>query len=274
VSKEKDLDIDPRLTTGWASDMFEELLNRTRRLQELLHVSTRGIAVLQDMPAIMDILAKGKDDEFKSESTHNERIANEAALAKREVLEGYPLLHAFTAIALWSALESTIRLFVARWLRNNASALTSDAFSKIRVRVAEYEQLQGEDRYLFLVDRLEQELSSPLKTGAARFESLLESIGLAGHVDEDDAKTLHELCQVRNVILHRYGVADRRFVEACPWLSYKVGDPVHISARMIENYLLGVQSYLVRLVTRVGEKFGRDMSEFNERLRAMKAQKG
>lgn len=52
--------------------------------------------------------------------------------------------------------------------------------------------------------------------GVARFETLLALVELSGAIDEEHRKGLFELQQVRNVIVHRAGIVDRRLREQCP----------------------------------------------------------
>ncbi|QJW94913.1 hypothetical protein [Frigoriglobus tundricola] len=91
-----------------------------------------------------------------------------------------------------------MRLFLARWLENEPSAFDSDAVQKLKVRICDYEKLQGEERYFFILDRIEQETVAPLKVGVKRYEVLLEQFGLSGSVEAGVQRDLFELNQVRN----------------------------------------------------------------------------
>jgi hypothetical protein len=166
------------------------------------------------------------------------KVRDEAALAQTEIENQFPLLHAQVAIAQWGALESLIRTFLASWLLNNPSARTVQGLRRVRVRVAEYEDLAAEERYFHVIDLLEDELQTRRQPGIARFESLLEVFGLTSPVSDAVKKDLFELYHVRNVLVHRRGLADRRVVQACPWLSLSAGQPVvvtHASAHRYEQ---------------------------------------
>lgn len=126
----------------------------------------------------------------------------EAELARRELNDEFPLLHAQTTIALWSALEAAIRLVLVRWLQNYKQAMEVEEIQKLRVRIGEYERLEGEDRFSYILDRLEQELAAPLKAGSTRFELLLNPFSLSRPVDKDVRRNLFELNQIRNVLVH------------------------------------------------------------------------
>src|SRR5262249_16660591 len=143
-----------------------------------------------------------------------DRANKEAELAQREIDQEFPLLRAQAAIALWSALEACVRLFVARWLQNHKPAMEVDAIQKLRVKIEEYERLEGEDRFFYILDRLEQELSTPLRSGVIKFEAILEPFGLSGTVEQRVRRDIFELNQVRNALMHRGGFADRRLIDA------------------------------------------------------------
>jgi hypothetical protein len=153
-------------------------------------------------------------------------------------------------------------LFLARWLRHEKRAMEIDIVQKLRIRLGEYERLDEEFRCFFIVDRIEQEVSAPLSSGVARFETLLTPFGLGGRVDESLKRDLFELSQVRNALVHRYGVADSRLVEACPWLKLKAGESIHLGSEHLRRYFEAVMKYNTELILRVGEYFGVDMSEY------------
>jgi hypothetical protein len=252
----------------WATQPFRELIDHTERLGQLLHLSMRGISMIRAVPKVIEALAQAEGHDGGEGRQRVQDAEREAELARREVSEGFPLLHAHTAIALWSALEAAVRLFMARWLQHHKPAMEVEVVQKLRVRICEYERLDGEDRFFYILDRLEQELSAPLKNGITKFESLLEPFGLAGPVDEDVRRDLFELSQVRNALVHRSGVADRRLVEACPWLQLKAGDQIHVRHEATQRYFASVMKYSIALIVRMGEHFGVDMSKFRSKAQA------
>lgn len=252
----------------WATEPFRNFIDQTVRLDQLLHLSVNGISMLRGVPKIVKVLAEIEDESGEEAHERFESAKREAELAYREVNEGFPLLHAQTTIALWSALEATIRLFVTRWLQNYKQAMEVEAIQKLRVRIGEYECLEGEERFFYILNRLEQELAAPLKTGITRFELLLEPFGLSGPVDEDVRRNLFELNQVRNILVHRSGFADRRLVDSCPWLKLRVGDMVKVNHEMTVHYFQSVMKYATELIARIGEHFGVDMDEFRSKAQA------
>lgn len=114
----------------WATQPFKDFLDYTDRLSQLLHLSMKGISMVRGVPKAIEALAMVDDDDGGNVQTRIETAKKEAELAQREVSEGFPLLHAQATIALWSALEATIRLFVARWLQNYGPAMGVEAIQK------------------------------------------------------------------------------------------------------------------------------------------------
>ena len=262
AEKQQERSLEKPTTPKWATRPFREFIDQAERLDQLLHLSMSGISMIRGVPKIVEVLAKVEEDSGEHARQKIENAKREADLAQKEVDEGFPLLHAQTTIALWSALEATVRLFIVRWLQNYQPAMNVEVIQKLRVRIGEYERLEGEDRFFYILDRLEQELSAPLRSGVSRFESLLEPFGLAGAVDEDLRRNLFELNQVRNVLVHRSGVADRRLIESCPWLEVKVGDILKMRHDTTRRYFDSVMRYSTTLIVRIAEHFGVDMSEF------------
>lgn len=268
MAKKKDKSREGPWAPEWATQPFRDFIEQTKRLDELLRLSISGISILRGMPKIVEVLAKMQGESGKETRDTLQRAKKEAELAKREVKDDFPLLHAQTTIALWSALEATIRYFLTRWLQNYEKAMEVEAIQKLRVKIGEYESLEGEERFFYILNRLEQELATPLKTGVTRFESLLDPFGLAGPVDEDVRRNLFELNQVRNALVHRAGLADRRLTNSCPWMKLKVGDPVKVDREMTTRYSESVANYALELIIRIGEHFGVDMSEFRSKSQA------
>jgi len=251
----------------WATQPFRDFMERTERIDQLIDLSIKGISMLRGVPKIVEVLAKVERGSAKEDDYSVRRAKKAAKLAQREVDEGFPLLHAQATIALWSTLEATIRLFIVRWLQNYEQAMEVEAIQKLRVKIGDYECLEGGDRFFYILDRLDQELSAPLKNGITRFELLLEPFGLSGPVDEDVKRNLFELNHVRNSLVHRSGFADRRLIDSCPWLKLTVNDPVKVDHEMMRNYFISVMKYITELIARVGERFGVDMAEVRCKLK-------
>ena len=245
---------------AWLTDHFTQSLDAHKQLFQIVDLSERGIGVLRGIPKVVKVLAKvNEETEEPSSLARIEAAEKEAALAQAEIAEDFPVLHGFAVVALWSWTEHFIKGFVTLWLLHRRDSFSTPAVQRLKVKVGDYAQMQKREQAAFLVELLEQDLASSLKRGANRFESLLEPFGLSGSLSDECSKTIFELQQVRNVIAHRNGKADRRLRSECPWLKLKINQPVKISRDMLQAYSNAVAEYLLTILYRTGDLYGQDL---------------
>lgn len=229
---------------------------------QVVDLSAHGIAVVRGMPKVVEVLMdvedKAEDVEAKSKL---ERAQAEAILAKKEVKEEFPLLHAWAIISLWASLEAVIKSFVAEWLKHKPTAWRVEPIQRLKIRIGEYESIPRAERHLFVVELLERETGAGLKNGTTRFEALLTPFGLSGESPDIVRQIIFELGQVRNLIVHRGGRVDRIFREACPWVKIPLGHELKVSTKMWHKYNFVVSTYVTLLICRIGTYFEKDMSE-------------
>jgi hypothetical protein len=206
------------------------------------------------------------DGKLEDAALELKRAEEDKLLAQREVDNDFPLLHEQATIALWSSLEALVRSFAAKWMEEVPAAWRTDAVKKLRVRVGDYESLEIADRCLWIVDLLDQDVGGPLRNGVTRFESLLEPFGLSGPVDQACQKALFELSQVRHALVHRSGIADRRLVDACPWLGLQPGDEMKVSHAMWRRYEQAIAQYVLELIQRIRVHHGLERYDHNPPL--------
>lgn len=242
----------------WAANPLSAYLDDVEKLEHLLHLSMRGISMIRAAPKAFDALALVEPDKYDSDDAKVRRsqVGEYARLAQEEVDNGFPLLHMQAAITLWSGLESVVRNLAVAWFRNRPEAYQIEGVRRIRVRLGEYELLTLDERGYHIVELLEQEVSAGMKLGVGRFESLLDPIGLGGSVSESVRRTLLELSQIRNVLVHRRGVVDRRFVEQCPWMNMTPGQSLVVSHKQFERYHSASVAYVMELIQRLRMFFG------------------
>ena len=240
----------------WATEAFDSFLDHFDELRDVLHLSIHGISLIRGTPNTIRVLAEIKRN-LDAEDTQQslKRAQAEAELAQQELDTGFPLLHAQGAISLWGALEALIQTFLAKWLANVPEAMNLKAIQELKVPLGEWEALDKDERHDLIVDLLERGLNATFKHGISRFEAVLEIFGLSGGVDDDDRRTLFELQQIRNVLVHRRGIVDRRLVTACPWLDLQVGRRLTIDHKAYHRYANGVDGYTATLIKRVGDFF-------------------
>jgi hypothetical protein len=237
-------------TPKWALRAAEDFLDQIQLINEVLDLSARGIGVVTAMPIAINAIAMAKGT-MGSEDFENEknRAGKLAELARREISSDFSILHAQASVSIWAGLECLVHDIVRDWVCNMPEMLSREPWANLKVRVGEYEPLDAEQRAAYLEELADQSVNGPLKQGLA-------TVGLNGIVPDAVRKPLFELQQVRNVLVHRRGVADRRLCLACPWMNLQVGQRLLISHSAYTGYLDAVYNYTTELILRTGEYFG------------------
>jgi hypothetical protein len=75
------------------------------------------------------------------------------------------------------------------------------------------------------------------RSAPGSFEALLDFVDLCGPIAESVSRDLRELEQVRNVIVHRNGVVDRRLVEVAYVVAAEIGDHLRLTRDDDVRYL-------------------------------------
>ena len=217
--------------------------------------------MLRGVPNAVEVLAKFRPGTFGEQSPQDalQRAKKDAEFANSEIERGFPALHAHAVVAIWGALEASIEDLLVAWVLNKPEVLQNEAFAKLKVSLGDFLWLEREEQARLLIRELER--ASSQRRGIERFESLLQAIGQSGSIDEGVRKSLFEMFQVRNVLVHRAGSADRRIAEACPWLNLTVGAPVLLDHQAFRRYVSSVDAYIANVMERVFEPFGIVRSE-------------
>ncbi len=240
---------------AYAVQALRTFLSYTEESDRLLEISIRGITVLTRMPKLAKELAgwtSKTDEEDKAAIEEAERVAE---FANKEIESGFPLLHAHTLVGLWGALEAAVSDTLLNILLNEPGLLKYDCFAKVRITLAEFEMLDREDRMRFLLEEISRAQGFSHKQGVDKFEALLDNFQLSGPVDDQTKKTLWEINHLRNAIVHRASLADRRLLKACPWLGLKVAEKIVITPRALNKYHGALCGYATTLIHRLARRF-------------------
>ena len=235
------------------TDPLDALVDFVQEAGQILDMSVRGIASMTNVPGAIKVLAKVKPEEFGDE--HMARAGKMARLAEQEIANDFPLLHAHTVVAMWSAMEESIPKFAAGWLVENPVTLARPSFEKIKVAVSLYEQMSMESRMAYIVDAVLQDQRAG-QPGVARYEALLDAIGFGGNIHDELRRDLLELSRVGNLIVHQFSIVDARFAAACPWLDVHPGNRFNVTHRDYCRYRDAVLRYVTEIAWRVAEAKG------------------
>jgi hypothetical protein len=232
----------------WVKDAFSEFSQHLQRVLDLLDITRKAISLLPGLPALVESLAKLHKNESAAKLT---RAQEEAALARHEIETDFPFLHSQAAVLLWSALEELTESVVAKAITKEPSFLRREPWSSLRIRVGDYESIDGQERAYFLVDLLRNSVGASFRKGVGRFESLLAAIGCGGSVPNDTSDTLFELQQVRNLIVHNRGIVDQPLAKSCPWLNLTPGEELTITSGKYIRYATEVVNYAGHIKQRI-----------------------
>jgi hypothetical protein len=150
-------------------------------------------------------------------------------------------------------------------LLNEPEVLRKDVFAKLRVPLAEFEAKDREERVRYLLAEIGRTLGR--RNGVDAFECLLAFFDLSGEVDENIKKLFWEAHHMRNVIVHRASLADRRLIDACPWLKLQINDSVTVSHKFLQMAGRALCDYVLIVTHRLGKRYNVDTHGLIERAR-------
>jgi hypothetical protein len=195
-----------------------------------------------------------KAKEAKRDETRKQ-AKERADLALREVSSGFPVLHSQQVVFLWGAIEAVVEDTLVAWLKNEKFVGKEQGLRKIKVSVADFNAMSEIERNYHLVSEYRRELRPRHRSSIEVFESILHEFGLQGAMDPELKRGLIELEYVRNVLLHRRGIADSRFLEGCPWTTVKIGAAIIPDEKSVGKYTDAVLDYCELLLGRIKRYF-------------------
>lgn len=254
----------------WQKDIINQFTEEAELLMRTLRISAKGVMLVTRSPNLMEIRKKLiklnlAGSELKSKIDEDE-VREEAKLAESEMKKGFPVINSWGVVTLWGLLEAVIRRFVAENIKRRKSLWSLPELKKLKIRLGEYETMPQEDRYLYIADLLEKEVAAGVRNGTNRFESLLAPFGLDGEVPENAARSLFELGQIRNAIVHRAGKVDKQLLDSCPWLTQKRNESIKVTSGMMNKYFYASTVYITMLIFRIQKTYGHELASEIEEL--------
>lgn len=251
----------------WPIDPLENFMEKAKHLARIVDLSIGGIKVTTTLPKAI----KALDNYHKSIGTDVDEqrsldMQEQSDFAQDEVNRNFPIIYGQAVVSLWSLLELCVKDVVATWIKNDQEVLLKDPFLNMKIKLGEYLALNEDDRNIFLVDLLEKEVSSGIKNGINRFETLLKAVEMSGRTPANMNNIFFEFGQIRNALAHRGDRVDLRLSTACPWLDLEVGSELKVNERMYGKYLQASFSYVTILIARSGMRH--DVN-FDETLRSI-----
>lgn len=220
-----------------------------------MHLAIAGVRLLDGVKSVPSLNA-AISESFPDISTELRMFEEGSigdlpfALAYREVMEDFPVIHSQGLVALWGGLESFVEDFMVDWLLKFPQVLNDKSWGDVKVSLALYMNLEAESRMRLLLKETAQKIAADAKPGVGGFEELLGRCRITGSVDSELRKCLLTCSELRNVIVHRRGVADARIVSRCAWLGLSEGRRIKIGSEDIEAYFEGCREYVEGIMNR------------------------
>jgi hypothetical protein len=150
-------------------------------------------------------------------------------------------------IAVWGALEILVHDLAVELIKGNPSLLRSGAFASVRIP-AKHASLDADDRIALTIEIFLQQLKSKRSSSVMRFEDLFNAVGLIGQSPDELRAKLEEMQHVRNLLVHRGGIADKKFRRLCPNIRVEVGQRLTVSNDQYSLYTDAIVEYIKLLV--------------------------
>ncbi|MGY4984073.1 hypothetical protein ACWCYL_44395 [Streptomyces sp. 900105755] len=232
---------------------FADYIEETGQLVEMAYTGTRALLTLHDVFGIVEEGTEVPEDRL---SHRRDQIQ----LAQRQIDSKFRLLHGHAIMGTWGSLECLIEDIVEAWMAFKPEVLHRQDFEKIKIPLAKFLSLSDDQRVRLLVSEIQRDLKLDLRSGVTKFEKLLDSVGLGGPVDPRLRDALYEFQNVRNVLAHRAGIVDQRFIEACPSYGLPIGGRLIIDQENFTRLHNAVYTYSIVLINRILALLGRDLS--------------
>lgn len=240
----------------WAAEPLRRYLNQSTEICKVLGTTIYASHAAITMPRILHATPKMEPDQTPKGDV-DETMEKFASFAAHEKERGFPVLHAHASVILWGFFQASIEDLLAAFLMNEPERLRTEPFARIRIPLAEFEGSEREERMQLLITELKRSANVSRRHGLDRIEALLEPFGFSGPVHDLVKKEVCALDHIRNVIVHRACLVDRRLADACPWLNLKIGEPVIITHTAFKRYDSALTHYLGRIMERVAAHFGK-----------------
>jgi len=254
---------------------LDDRLNRSVREQTTLHnfveVARAGMSAATEATLNVKLhrrIAKAlrKPDPFSGEEEFQKRQEEARKIehfAREQARRGFPYLFSSAVVRLWTILEALVDDMGLILLCHPDFEWAADTeLLKLEGPVLSFLNASREERAEWISGALKDKLGVTRRPGVARFEAFLKPLGLTGKIDDLVKRTLLELSAVRNALVHKNGIVDKRFLDACPWLDYlKPGSEMIVTVNDFQMYYNAAAWYTMEIDIRVEDKYKGERTE-------------
>lgn len=249
---------------------YKTLIDDLLESDKTFRLATRGITSLMHLPKTLDTIEVINDalKPYSDKPESKDRLSKEAAeeyakFAETQIKEGFPLLVSQTLISQWSFLEATINDSIIHWLKATKFKTITDDLKSLKVSFSDIHVSSNAEKAASLIRAFEREklqkkdavkrfemlmIAVGWKKGGAEYEEFLSDEKIS---DKDFEKKLYELSKIRNLLLHKAGIVDKKFKSDCPWRKDRLNQKIKIKPKDYSDFNSAMMIYLTGIVNRI-----------------------
>jgi len=217
-------------------------------------VTERALIATLTTPALLDFtkanLPHPSQDIAEAIQRLQEMAGADAAFAKEEVTSSFARVHAHHAVATWAAIETAVEQTLVNHIRKMPEAPTLIVKSAPGLKAEQIRTTTEKDAKDTILNWARALAPKPIMS---RYVVMLKAFGLALSMSLDEERALSELVEMRNVLLHRGGVADQKFADKCDWTKIKPGQSITIDVADMKRYFDAASTFAGGLIGAVAK---------------------
>ena len=165
-----------------------------------------------------------------------------------------PVFHdllAHVLVRLHGLLDAFVADAVLFMIEHQTQRIEGTRAGRLTGPIVAFVVLDPAERADRLYEMLLNDLGGADTAGVGRYESVLEAVGLKGPVAPAVRKLLYTTSKLRNCIVHRNGVVDRRLANDIPDLQASLGMRLALEASLARACLFATMWYFLEVQRRV-----------------------
>ncbi len=184
----------------------------------------------------------------------------------RELAENHSYLYNQLLVVIWSVTEAKIDDVIVSYVLAVPKILKKDIFANLKCTIGDMVGVPSRQRVRSALRLYRESKNATFKKGMARFELLLDAVGLGGSVPQDVTRRFIEISEIRHNLVHRNGVIDNKLAAACPWLKLPVNHIIRLDREYLIEFMSAIKFYIIEIDRRIRTSFKEPIPEHAEKL--------
>jgi hypothetical protein len=215
-------------------------------------VTECALRAMSEIPILLSFIQNMLQESNVEIEGNIRRLINQsqsyAEFAETEVSDGMQRTSSHHAVAVWAAIETTIEHTLVNHVCQvpNAIDLILSHAPSLKPRNLRTARSDGAK---LVIRAWESQL--PQQETMERLLEMLRVFGLNITLEGSNSRILSEMAGLRDVILHNAGIADRKFLDRCPWRLDRVGGRVTVNRGTMSLYVDAAIDFAKKLLNAV-----------------------